>query len=79
MTDNQEHIQVVLREHEPDYFYINLIKLSDGDKFSLRQKAYLRNLLGLDLKRSKNMNQDVLFRVELIRVSETKSVLFIAC
>ena len=79
VSDNKEHIQVVLREHDPDYFSVNLAKLSEGDELSLKQKAYLRTLLELDLKRPKNLNKDVLFRVGLIRISKKKSILFIAC
>ena len=75
-TEGEEPLQVVLRSHRPDSFYVDLRALAEGEGLSAKQKAYFRNLLGLDTRRPKDLERDVLFRVGLIRSSETRSVLF---
>ena len=74
-----ENFQVVLREHSPNYFCIDLRALSEGDDLSNRQKDYFRTLIQLDLNRPKDLEREVLFRIGLIRTSEAKSILFFAC
>ena len=76
--DGEEHLQVVLREHQPDCFSVDLSALSAGDGLSPRQKAYFRSLIRLDMSRPKDLEKDVLFRVGLVRVSEKRSMLYLA-
>ena len=73
-----ENFQVVLSEHKPNYFCIDLRALSEGDDLSQRQKDYFRTLIQLDLNRPKDLEREVLFRIGLICISEAKSILFFA-
>ena len=73
-----ENFQVVLREHKPNYFCVDLRALAEGDDLSQKQKDYFRTLIQLDLNRLKDLEREVLFRIGLIRISEAKSILFFA-
>ena len=73
-----EPLQVVLKKHKPEFFSVDLRALSEGENLSGKQRAYFRNLIQLDLNRPKNLEREVIFRVGLVRISETKSVLFMA-
>ena len=79
LAEGEEHLQVVLREHKPDCFSVDLRALSAADgTLSPRQKAYFRSLIRLDTLRPRDLEREVLFRAGLIRISETKSILFLS-
>lgn len=71
-------LQVVLREHTPEFFSVDLRSLGEGEGLSGKQKAYFRNLIRLQPEDGKDLERDVLFTVGLIRISEARSVLYLA-
>lgn len=76
--EGEAPLQVVLRTHTPALFCVDLRGLAEGEGLSPKQKAYFRNLIRLDAARPKDLEREVLFRVGLVRISQTKSILFLA-
>ena len=77
LLENGLPVQVVLKEPRTEFFRADLRKLSDGEGVSEKQKQYLSSLIRMEISESTELGRKVFFRVGLVRLSESRTFLYI--
>lgn len=76
VKQDEHFIRAVLKEHEPESFYVDLSGQADDTLLlSEKQKHYFDNVIGLLFNKEPDAFREVLFKAGLVRVSAERSIM----